>query len=135
MLAGFPSGAGPCGPGSLVVRVHGRDTVGCEAVLRWQVDTPPSSNVTAGHRDPRGACASRHRGRIINIGSIKPDRTPFPGHLVCALTKCAVSSLTRGLAHELAPRGIDGPTRHRGRGRSLVAHLAGPTPPTSPAPA
>ncbi|MFD2421731.1 SDR family oxidoreductase [Amycolatopsis pigmentata] len=45
-------------------------------------------------------------GRIINIGSINADRTPFPGQSVYALTKGAVSSLTRGLAHELAPRGI-----------------------------
>jgi 3-oxoacyl-[acyl-carrier protein] reductase len=45
-------------------------------------------------------------GRIINIGSINADRTPFPGQSVYALTKGAVSSLTRGLAHELAPRNI-----------------------------
>ncbi|WP_433578375.1 SDR family oxidoreductase [Nocardia brasiliensis] len=45
-------------------------------------------------------------GRIINIGSINADRTPFPGQSVYALTKGAVSSLTRGLARELAPRGI-----------------------------
>ncbi|WP_431878612.1 SDR family oxidoreductase [Amycolatopsis sacchari] len=45
-------------------------------------------------------------GRIINIGSINADRTPFPGQSVYALTKGAVQSLTRGLARELAPRGI-----------------------------
>ncbi|GGL12051.1 SDR family oxidoreductase [Nocardia jinanensis] len=45
-------------------------------------------------------------GRIINIGSINADRTPFPGQSVYALTKGALASLTRGLAHELAPRGI-----------------------------
>jgi 3-oxoacyl-[acyl-carrier protein] reductase len=48
----------------------------------------------------------RDGGRIINIGSINADRTPFPGQSVYALTKGAVQSLTRGLAHELAPRGI-----------------------------
>ncbi|MFB8282714.1 SDR family oxidoreductase [Nocardia colli] len=45
-------------------------------------------------------------GRIINIGSINADRTPFPGLSVYAMTKGALASLTRGLAHELAPRGI-----------------------------
>ncbi|RST20767.1 SDR family oxidoreductase [Streptomyces sp. WAC04770] len=45
-------------------------------------------------------------GRIINIGSINADRTPFPDQSVYALTKGALASLTRGLARELAPRGI-----------------------------
>lgn len=45
-------------------------------------------------------------GRIINIGSINADRTPFPGQSIYALTKGALASLTRGLARELAPRGI-----------------------------
>ncbi|MFC9434972.1 SDR family oxidoreductase [Nocardia sp. NPDC057030] len=45
-------------------------------------------------------------GRIINIGSINADRTPFPGLSVYAMTKGALASLTRGLAHELGPRGI-----------------------------
>lgn len=45
-------------------------------------------------------------GRIINIGSINADRTPFPEQSVYALTKGALASLTRGLARELAPRGI-----------------------------
>ncbi|KAA8879657.1 SDR family oxidoreductase [Nocardia colli] len=45
-------------------------------------------------------------GRIINIGSINADRTPFPGLSVYAMTKGALASLTRGLAHELAARGI-----------------------------
>ncbi|MEU0503519.1 SDR family oxidoreductase [Nocardia sp. NPDC005998] len=45
-------------------------------------------------------------GRIINIGSINADRTPFPGQSIYATTKGALASLTRGLARELAPRGI-----------------------------
>ncbi len=44
--------------------------------------------------------------RIINIGSINADRVPGPGIAVYAMTKGAVSSLTRGLARELGPRGI-----------------------------
>ena len=45
-------------------------------------------------------------GRIITIGSINADRTPFPGQSIYAATKGALASLTRGLARELAPRGI-----------------------------
>ncbi|MGC9381260.1 SDR family oxidoreductase [Streptomyces sp. MH13] len=45
-------------------------------------------------------------GRIINIGSVNADRTPFPDQSVYALTKGALASLTRGLARELAPRRI-----------------------------
>ncbi|WP_433869648.1 SDR family oxidoreductase [Saccharopolyspora sp. CA-218241] len=45
-------------------------------------------------------------GRIINIGSVNADRTPFSGQSVYALTKGALASLTRGLARELASRRI-----------------------------
>ncbi|OBG84011.1 oxidoreductase [Mycobacterium sp. NS-7484] len=44
--------------------------------------------------------------RIINIGSINADRVPTGGTAVYAMTKGAVSSLTRALARELGPRGI-----------------------------
>lgn len=44
--------------------------------------------------------------RIINIGSINADRVPGPGITAYAMTKGAVSSLTRGLARELGPREI-----------------------------
>ena len=53
--------------------------------------------------------AARHMGeggRIITIGSVNADRTPFPGGGVYAMTKAAVAGLTRGLARELGPRGI-----------------------------
>ena len=53
--------------------------------------------------------AARHLkpgGRVINIGSMVADRTGFPGASVYGMTKAAVASLTRGLAIDLAPRGI-----------------------------
>lgn len=45
-------------------------------------------------------------GRIIMIGSVNSDLVPFIGGSVYALTKGAVASFTRGLAHDLGPRGI-----------------------------
>jgi len=54
--------------------------------------------------------AARHLkpgGRVINIGSMVADRTMgFPGMSVYGMTKAAVASLTRGLAIDLAPRGV-----------------------------
>jgi 3-oxoacyl-[acyl-carrier protein] reductase len=53
--------------------------------------------------------ASRHMtegGRIINIGSVAAERTPFPGATVYSMTKAAVAGLTRGLARDLGSRGI-----------------------------
>jgi 3-oxoacyl-[acyl-carrier protein] reductase len=45
-------------------------------------------------------------GRIVTIGSIFADRVPRPGSAVYAMTKAALTGLTRGLARELGPRGI-----------------------------
>ncbi|MFC7618149.1 SDR family NAD(P)-dependent oxidoreductase [Actinokineospora soli] len=45
-------------------------------------------------------------GRIVNIGSNLGDRVPFPGITAYAMTKFAVTGMTRGLARDLAPRGI-----------------------------
>jgi len=53
--------------------------------------------------------ASRHMGdggRIINIGSVNGDHIPFAGGSLYAMTKAAVAGFTRGLARDLAPRGI-----------------------------
>ena len=82
--------------------------------------------------------ASRHMeagGRIVVIGSVTADRTGFPGSSVYSMTKAAVAVLARGLAIDLAPRGITvntiqpGPTEtdmnpadapHSGAVRNLV---------------
>src|SRR6185369_1869286 len=45
-------------------------------------------------------------GRIINIGSINSERTPFAGGALYVLTKSAVAGLTKALARDLGPRGI-----------------------------
>ena len=48
----------------------------------------------------------RDGGRVVNIGSIGSDYMPYAGNALYAMTKSAVSGLTRGLARELAERNI-----------------------------
>ncbi|HSI84522.1 MAG: 3-oxoacyl-ACP reductase family protein [Candidatus Methylacidiphilales bacterium] len=53
--------------------------------------------------------ALRHMGkggRIITIGSTMGDRSGFANSGPYSMTKSAVAGLTRGLAHDLGPRGI-----------------------------
>jgi 3-oxoacyl-[acyl-carrier protein] reductase len=52
------------------------------------------------------ASTPREGGRIITIGSNTAIRTAFPGGSVYSMTKGAVASLVRGIAIDLAPRGI-----------------------------
>jgi 3-oxoacyl-[acyl-carrier protein] reductase len=53
--------------------------------------------------------AARHLtagGRIINIGSNIAERTVFPGFTLYAMTKTALTGLTKALGRELGPRAI-----------------------------
>ncbi|MBY8879558.1 SDR family oxidoreductase [Actinacidiphila acidipaludis] len=45
-------------------------------------------------------------GRIISIGSNVGERAVFPGLALYAMSKTALTGMTRGLARELGPRGI-----------------------------
>ncbi|MDG3442605.1 3-oxoacyl-ACP reductase family protein [Nitrospirillum amazonense] len=45
-------------------------------------------------------------GRVITTGSVAANRTAFPGASVYSMTKGAVAAMTRGMAIDLAPRGI-----------------------------
>ncbi|MBK8176930.1 MAG: 3-oxoacyl-ACP reductase FabG [Rhodospirillales bacterium] len=45
-------------------------------------------------------------GRIITIGSCNAERMPFPGGAIYAMSKAALVGLVKGLARDLAPRGI-----------------------------
>lgn len=45
-------------------------------------------------------------GRIISIGSCLAERSASPGTTAYTLTKAALVGMTRGLAHDFAPRGI-----------------------------
>jgi 3-oxoacyl-[acyl-carrier protein] reductase len=53
--------------------------------------------------------AARHMvegGRIVTIGSVVAQRSAFPGSSTYSMTKSAVAGLVRGVALDLAPRGI-----------------------------
>jgi NAD(P)-dependent dehydrogenase (short-subunit alcohol dehydrogenase family) len=53
--------------------------------------------------------AARHMdegGRIIMIGSALTERVPIAGLTLYAMTKSALTGLTKGLARDLGPRGI-----------------------------
>jgi 3-oxoacyl-[acyl-carrier protein] reductase len=53
--------------------------------------------------------AARHMqagGRIINVSSNTAVRSAVPGSSIYAMSKAAVTSMTRALAHEFGPRGI-----------------------------
>ncbi|MBO1907520.1 SDR family oxidoreductase [Microvirga sp. 3-52] len=45
-------------------------------------------------------------GRIVSIGSCLAERSAGPGTTAYTLTKAALVGMTRGLAHDFAPRGI-----------------------------
>jgi 3-oxoacyl-[acyl-carrier protein] reductase len=45
-------------------------------------------------------------GRIVNIGSTNALRMPFAGGAFYAMSKSALTGLTKGLARDLGPRGI-----------------------------
>jgi 3-oxoacyl-[acyl-carrier protein] reductase len=65
-------------------------------------------------------------GRIIAIGSTVADRTTFPGASVYAMTKAAVASLVRGMAIDLAAKGITANTVQPGPTATDMSPDAGP---------
>lgn len=52
------------------------------------------------------AQAMAEGGRIVAIGSCLAERSAGPGTTAYTLTKAALVGMTRGLAHDFAPRGI-----------------------------
>ena len=53
--------------------------------------------------------ATRHLppgGRIISIGSMVADRSVFPGYVLYAMSKSALTGFTRALGRELGPKAI-----------------------------
>jgi 3-oxoacyl-[acyl-carrier protein] reductase len=63
--------------------------------------------------------ATRHMragGRISTIGSMVVDRSVFPGHVLYAMSKSALSGFTRVRGRELGPKAITVPVRRRHQG-------------------
>ncbi|ADJ22615.1 short-chain dehydrogenase/reductase SDR [Hyphomicrobium denitrificans ATCC 51888] len=58
------------------------------------------------HAAVAGARKMKNGGRIVVIGSVNGDRTPFPGLAAYTMTKAAVQGMVRGLARDFAPSGI-----------------------------
>ncbi|MGI5466404.1 SDR family NAD(P)-dependent oxidoreductase [Streptomyces sp. CA-132043] len=122
-----------------------------------EFDHAVAVNVRAPYLAARAAARHmRDGGRIVSIGSNIAERAVFPGFTLYALTKTALTGMTKGLARDLGPRGItvnlvhpgptdtaanpaDGPNAESIRGftalgryaapseiADVVAHLAGP---------
>jgi NAD(P)-dependent dehydrogenase (short-subunit alcohol dehydrogenase family) len=53
-------------------------------------------------------------GRIITIGTCMTQRVPGPGGTLYAMSKAALTGLTKALARELGPRGITANIVHPG---------------------
>ncbi|WP_052847543.1 SDR family NAD(P)-dependent oxidoreductase [Streptomyces avicenniae] len=78
-----------------------------EELDRATFDATVAVNVRAPYLASRAA--ARHMtegGRIISVGSNVAERTVFPGFTLYALSKAALTGMTKGLARDLGPRGI-----------------------------
>lgn len=72
-----------------------------------EFDRTMAVNVRAPFLASRAAARHmREGGRIISIGSNVAVHSPFPGFSLYSASKTALIGMTKGLARELAPRGI-----------------------------
>lgn len=61
--------------------------------------------------------AARHMGqggRLVNVGTCVAEHVPGPGMTLFAMSKSALTGLTKGLARDLGPRGITATVVHPG---------------------
>ncbi|MDJ0381837.1 SDR family oxidoreductase [Streptomyces sp. G-G2] len=86
-----------------------------ESLTTADVDRVLAVNVRAVFLSARAAAARLDRGgRIITIGSCMTQRVPGPGGTLYAMSKAALSGLTKALARELGERGITANLVHPG---------------------
>ncbi|NBM17797.1 SDR family NAD(P)-dependent oxidoreductase [Streptomyces sp. GC420] len=72
-----------------------------------EFDEVVAVNVRAPYLASRAAARHmRAGGRIVSIGSNVAERTAFPGFSLYAMSKAALTGMTKGLARDLGPRGI-----------------------------
>lgn len=73
--------------------------------------------------------AARHMsagGRIISIGTCFAERVPYPGLSLYAMSKSALTGLTKGLARDLGERGITANVVHPGNTNTDMNPADGP---------
>ncbi|MEI5007989.1 SDR family oxidoreductase [Streptomyces sp. PmtA] len=86
-----------------------------EGLSPAEVDRVLAVNVRGVFLASRAAAAlMREGGRIITIGSCMTGRVPGPGGTLYAMSKSALTGLTRALARELGGRGITANVVHPG---------------------
>jgi NAD(P)-dependent dehydrogenase (short-subunit alcohol dehydrogenase family) len=86
-----------------------------DAVTLDDVDRTLSVHVRAAF--VAAQAAARHMGAggcIVSIGSCLAERVPAPGITLYAMSKSALTGLTKGLARDLGPRGITANVVHPG---------------------
>ncbi len=72
-----------------------------------QVDRMIDINIRSPyHASVEASKTMRDGGRIVLIGSVNGDRVPFAGAAAYGMTKSALQSMARGLAHDFGPRAI-----------------------------
>ncbi|CAN5310547.1 SDR family oxidoreductase [soil metagenome] len=86
-----------------------------EDVTREEVDRTLAIHVRAVFVASQAAARQMTSGgRIISVGSCFAERVPYPGVTLYAMSKAALTGLTRGLARDLGPRGITAVVVHPG---------------------
>jgi 3-oxoacyl-[acyl-carrier protein] reductase len=96
--------------GALDILVNSAGILHLESVETYALeafDRMVNVNVRAVFVAVQAAAAHMKKGgRIVTIGSVAGMRVGFPGSGVYSMTKAAVATLVRGMAIDLAPRGI-----------------------------
>ena len=85
-----------------------------EVVTLEEVDRTLAIHVRAVFLASQAAARHMPAGGIISIGSCFAERVPYPGITLYAMSKAALTGLTRGLARDLGPRGITAVVVHPG---------------------
>ncbi|WP_425470378.1 3-oxoacyl-ACP reductase family protein [Streptomyces diacarni] len=106
--AAVDGAVGAFGRLDILVNNAGTGAMGAlETVEETELDRVLTANVRGAYLVAQAAASHlADGGRIVNIGSCVADHVPFPGMTLYAMSKAAVSGLTKGLARELAARGI-----------------------------
>lgn len=105
-----------------------------ESLETADVDRVLAVNVRAVFLASQAAAARMERGgRIVSIGSCMTKYVPGPGGTLYAMSKSALTGLTKALARELGPRGITANLVHPGPIDTDMNPSSGPNAPAQKA--